>query len=223
MATLSYEDISNQFGWSFNEQFSTLNQIIDFSERRFIDTMLYSILCMILWTVLPHIQFKFNLLSKLVGDDHGKAADFLAYIIIYSGCSRNYAFNEAINNNFKVDFGDWNYLLLSIGYALIVFGLIIVAGSFYRLGLRGMYFGDYFGFLFKEKIVSFPYNTFENPQYIGTCAFFTGLSITHLSPTGLFLTLFINITYSFLNYFESSKLAIFYPNTPNTENAQKTS
>jgi methylene-fatty-acyl-phospholipid synthase len=215
MATLTYQEISNHFGWSLNAQLSTITQLIDFSERRFIDTILYSVLCMFLWTVLPHLQFKFNLLSRLVGNDYGKAADFLAYIIIYSGCSRNYAFSEAINNNYKIDFGAWNYLILPIGYILIIFGLVIVAFSFYRLGLRGMYFGDHFGFLFKEKIVSFPYNIFENAQYVGTCCFFTGLSITHLSPAGLFLTLFINVTYSFLNYFESSKLAIFYPSTDN--------
>jgi methylene-fatty-acyl-phospholipid synthase len=76
-----------------------------------------------------------------------------------------------------------------------------------------MYFGDHFGFLFKEKIVSFPYNVFENPQYVGTCSFFTGLSLTHMSPVGLFLTIFVCGTYSILNYFESSKLAIFYPDT----------
>ncbi len=213
MSTIYYQDIINQFGWSLNSQLSTLTTLIDFTESRFIHTMLYSLLCMSLWTVLPNLQFKYNLLSKLVGNDHSKAADFLAYVIIYSGCSRNYAFIEALSNNIKIDFGNWSYVLLTIGYILIIIGLVLVAFSFYRLGLRGMYFGDYFGFLFKEKIVSFPYDILENPQYVGTCCFFTGLSLTHYSPAGLFLTLFINANYTFLNYFEASNLAVFYPNS----------
>lgn len=211
MATLTYQEIASQFGWSLSSQYSLITQMIDFSERRFLDTLLYSMLSMLLWTLLPHLEFKYKLLSRLIGNNKDKAADFLAYFIIYSGTTRNYAFSEAILNNNKIDFGFWNYPIIAVGYVLMIIGLIIVAFSFYRLGLRGMYFGDHFGFLFKEKVVSFPYDVFDNPQYVGTCSFFTGLSFTHLSPAGIFLTLFINVTYSFLNHFESAKLAIFYP------------
>jgi len=197
---------------------NSIFNLIDVTEINFIKTLLYSVVCMILWTVLPHLQMKFNLLSKLIGNDNGKAADFLAYVMIYSGCLRNYTFTEAVNHNLKVDFGAMNILVFIIGYSLIIFGLFIVALSFYRLGLRGMYFGDYFGFLFKEKIVNFPYDIMENPQYIGTCSFFFGVSMTHLSPAGLVLTLFINLTYQILNHFESRNLAIFYP--PNNESSK---
>ncbi len=221
MATLTYLDIANHLGWTFNSQITFYSQIINFTEERFIDTILHTVFCAVIWTILLHLQFKYNLLTRLVGNDGGKAADFLAYIIIYSGCTRNYAFSEALTNNHKFHLGLWDYLIIGIGYSLIVFGLVLIAFSFYRLGLRGMYFGDHFGFLFKEKVISFPYNIFENPQYIGSCSFFYGMALSHLSPAGICLSLLINSSYYVLNYFESKKLAIFYPPEENKTKENK--
>jgi hypothetical protein len=87
-----------------------------------------------MWTLLPHLEFKFNLLSKLIGNNKEKAADFLAYFIIYTGTTRNYAFTDAIVNNNKIDLGNMNYVFLVVGYILMLIGLVIVAFSFYRLG-----------------------------------------------------------------------------------------
>ena len=175
-----------------------LQQYIDFSETKFIEANAYSVLCFALWIILPHLQFRYKLLSRLVGNDEAKACDFLSYFLIYTGTMRNHAINEAINNNIHINYGIWEYPILLISSVLMLFGLVLVSFSFYRLGLRGMYFGDHFGFLFKEKIIQFPYNYFDNAQYVGTTAFFIGYSLFFHSPAGIFLTVVIYLLYQVL-------------------------
>lgn len=184
---------------------------IDFTETNFLQAMGYSVLCFLLWVLMPHLQFKYKLLSKITGGDEGKACDFLAYFLIYTGTIRNHAINEMINKNKTISYGNFEIPMQILSYAMMAFGLVLVVFSFYRLGLRGMYFGDHFGFLFKEKIVSFPYNYFPNAQYVGTTWFFIGFSLAFHSLAGVFIAVVVYLLYQILNLVESRKLEIFYP------------
>jgi phosphatidylethanolamine N-methyltransferase len=187
--------------------------LVNFSDEHFLNAVYYSIFCFALWIILPHLQFKYKLLSRLTNGSNEKACDFLAYFLIYTGTTRNHYFNEAIKSNIHINYGIWELPVMFLSLISMAFGLALVAGSFYRLGMRGMYFGDHFGFLFKEKITQFPYGYFENPQYVGTTAFFIGYSLYCHSPTGVVLTLLINLLYHLLNVVEERKLKIFYPQT----------
>lgn len=192
---------------------------IDFTEQNFIQAIAYSTLCFLLWVILPHLEFKFKLMSKITGGNEEKACDFLSYFLIYTGTIRNQAINEAINKNKTMSYGDFEIPMQIISYSMMGFGLILVVFSFYRLGLRGMYFGDHFGFLFKEKITNFPYNYFPNAQYVGTTWSFIGFSLAFHSLCGIFISLFVYFLYQILNVVESRKLEIFYP--PANENKIK--
>ena len=195
-------------------------EYINFREPKFLETLAYSFLCFALWVILPHLQFKYRLLSRFTGGDEGKACDFLAYFLIYIGTLRNHAFNEAVNNNIHMNYGDWEVPIQILSYLSMIYGLLLVVFSFYRLGMRNMYFGDHFGFLFKERITSFPYNHVENPQYIGTTTFFLGFSLAFHSPAGIFITVVVNMLYNLLNLIEERKLKVFYPDVK--ENGIKT-
>jgi phosphatidylethanolamine N-methyltransferase len=190
-----------------------INSYVSLYDEQFLKAILYSFFCFCLWIILPHLQFKYNLLSKLTKGDNEKACDFLAYFMIYTGTTRNHYINEAIKSNLHINYGIFELPILSICVVSMLIGLLLVAASFYRLGMRGMYFGDHFGFLFKEKITKFPYDYFENPQYVGTTAFFIGYSLFHHSPAGVLLTILINVLYHVLNVVEETKLRIFYPQT----------
>ena len=193
-----------------------LQTYINFSDPKFIETLGYSFLCFFMWVFLPHLEFKYKLLSRMTGNDQGKAADFLAYFLIYSGTLRNHIFNEAVGSNFKLpSYGLYEIPVQILCYLSMAFGMTLIAFSFYRLGMRNMYFGDHFGFLFTEKITSFPYNYFDNPQYLGTTFLFLGYSISWHSPAGIFLTLVINVLYRILNVVEERKLKVFYPDSVN--------
>lgn len=188
-----------------------LTTYIDFTERKFLEAVFYSFLCWALWVLVPHLQFKYKILSRFTDGDEGKACDFLCWFLIQTGAMRNFAFEQAMANGKHIEYGNWAPLVYLISYPMMFVGFSLVVLSFYRLGLRGMYFGDHFGFLFKEKITAFPYNYVANPQYVGTTLLFTGISAANGSPVGLFLTLLVNVLYRVLYIVEGSKLEQFYP------------
>lgn len=189
----------------------TLTAHINFNEGKFRETLFYSFLCFMSWIVFPHLQFKYKLISRLFGNDLGRACDFLAYYLMYIGTIRNHVFNEAIDRNLHIEYGKFEIPLVTISFPMMAIGLVLIFGSFYRLKMRNMYFGDHFGFLFEEKITSFPYNYVDNPQYVGTTLFFLGYSVFKHSPAGMFISLVIFVLYKILNLVEDRKLAIFYP------------
>jgi phosphatidylethanolamine N-methyltransferase len=184
---------------------------INITEQNFMFAVGYSFLCFLSWIILPELQFRYKLLSKLTAGDQGIACDFLAYFLIYTGTLRNKAINDAIASSGSLNYGIFEIPVLAISYIMFLFGLMLVAMSFYRLGMRGMYFGDHFGFLFKEKITQFPYNYFPNAQYVGTTSSLIGYSLAQHSLVGILIAFIIYILYEILNIVEFRKLKIFYP------------
>lgn len=196
---------------------SKFNEYVNYNEPAFICAVAYSLLCFAGWVILPHLQFRYKLLSRLTGGNEGVAADFLAFFLIYTGTLRNEAIHKAMTDNIHLNYGPFEIPLQIIAYLMIIVGSIFVIMSFYRLGLRGMYFGDHFGFLFKERITQFPYNCVDNAQYVGTTTLFIGLGISHHSPAGIFIAVLIDILYRILWLVEQRKLKVFYPDSTDTK------
>lgn len=189
------------------------SSLIDFSDKNFIQASFLTLLSIICITLLPHLQYRYRFISKMTGDDMGRAADFLAYFLIHIGSLKTFSFFEALFSNKRIEFEAWFYYsVFPFSIVLIIVGLILVLFSFQRLGLRGMYFGDHFGFLMKGRIKQFPYNILENPQYIGSNLIYLGFSVATRSPAGLLLSLFSFLAYKmFFVLFEEKKLKVFYP------------
>jgi phosphatidylethanolamine N-methyltransferase len=187
--------------------------LINAIDKDFIYCIILSTISAIFCSLIPHLQYKYKILSKITSDDYGKAADLLAFTLIHIGTLRNYSFIECVylNDSLNLDFYSIIFLRI-LGVVLFLIGAVLVVKSFHRLGLRGMYFGDHFGFLFVEKINTFPYNYFENPQYIGSLICHLGLSLAFRSTHGLILTLFIYLCNKFVFlFYEEKKLKVFYP------------
>jgi phosphatidylethanolamine N-methyltransferase len=190
-----------------------LKENVNVLEKNFIETVGFTLISMLSFCLLPHLQHKYKILSKMTNNDMGRAADFLAYFLIHIGTFKNYAFFETLYNNKQIVVGSWYYYtIIPLGMLSTILGAILVIFSFQRLGLRGMYFGDHFGFLFNRPIVSFPYNYLENPQYVGNNLCYFGLSLIFRSPAGLVLTFFMILMYRLLwDFMEKKKLKEFYP------------
>lgn len=189
---------------------------VNFAEKQFREVIFYSILSVLVWGLLPHLQYKYKIISKFFNDDMEIAADFLAFLLIHIGTFRNYAFTESIFNNKRFDFGDFNIITTIFGVSILLFGSLLWITSLLKLGLRGSYFGDHFGFLFKKRIESFPFNVLENPQYTGSKLFLLGQSILFRSLTGLVMTIFISLLYSFLFFvFEKKNMKRIYNKNEN--------
>jgi len=192
---------------------------INFAEKNFREVILYSILSVLAWGLLPHLQYKYKIISKLFNNDMEKASDSLAFLLIHIGSFRNYAFIESIFSNKRLDFGDLNIICTIVGLGILLFGIIFWINSLQKLGLRGSYFGDHFGFLFKKKIESFPFNILENPQYTGSKLFLLGQSILFRSFAGFIMTILISLSYSFLFFvFEKKNTNKIYTHKDNQKN-----
>mmetsp|Transcript_24928 Transcript_24928/g.26020 ORF Transcript_24928/g.26020 Transcript_24928/m.26020 type:complete len:223 (+) Transcript_24928:41-709(+) len=192
--------------------------LIDITETNFLWSLVFALQNWICWMIIPTFEYKFNILSRFLGGDKGRANDMFAYAMIHTGAIRNLYYHEAINNNTILDYGVFGLGIEILGALMAIFGFVLIFGSYYRLGMRNMYFGDYFGFTFKEMITAFPYNRFDNPQYIGTTCFFLGLSIFHHSPTGVLLTFITWGLYSLYFMLEERMLIEFYPAPTTTKN-----
>ena len=192
---------------------------INLKEKNFLEAVALTIASMISLSLLPHLQYKYKLFSRITDGDMGRAADFLALLLIHMGTFKNYAFFESLFTNERFPVGLWyNYTVLPLGGLLILAGGVLVICSFKKLGLRGMYFGDHFGFLLEKRIDGFPYNYFKNPQYNGTNMVYLGLSLVTRSFSGIMLTAFIICIYRiFWHFMESKKLNEFYPGTYDSE------
>lgn len=64
-----------------------------------------------------------------------------------------------------------------LGPILMAIGYLFVVTSTLRLGIIGTFLGDYFGFLMKERITSFPFNVCTHPMYEGSTMIFLGYSL----------------------------------------------
>lgn len=184
---------------------------IDITEKNFLWSVFHAFLNFFMWMLVPHFEFRYNILSRFMKGDKARACDFLSFFLIQTGALRNLAFNEAINQGIKISYGKFDLPLEIIGATMIAAGALLIIITFYRMGIRGMYFGDHFGFLFDEKITAFPFSHLDNPQYVGTTTFFVGCALYYHSPAGAFLAGLTYILYSILNVVEGRKLVEFYP------------
>lgn len=66
-----------------------------------------------------------------------------------------------------------------IAIVLKISGAILVLSSFYQLGLRGTYLGDYFGYLMKKRVTGFPFSILNNPMYVGSTLIFVGMAMRY--------------------------------------------
>merc|ERR1711957_582514 len=158
-----------------------------------------------------HVQQEHKLISWAFSNNKEIAADFMAFILIHIGTFRNYAFFESLMSNKRLDFGIYNDLSTIIGTIFLCFGSLLWITALLKLGLRGSYFGDHFGFVSNKKVDSFPFNVLENPQYNGSKIFLLGQSIITRSVIGVVLTLFISFLYTFVFFiFEKKNMNDIY-------------
>lgn len=103
-----------------------------------------------------------------------------------------------------------NALCKLLGVASFAYGATLVLGSMYKLGVVGTYLGDHFGFLFDERIVSFPFNVCDNPMYDGSTLSFLGTALFFGKPAGLFATALVYTMYQIVLLIEEPFTAKIY-------------
>ena len=183
---------------------------INFYDLEFMAAVFMIIICPITWNLVARWEFYTKIFSKLAGDNR-LAADIFAHILIEMGLFRNYMFSRTVQHqsHFDID-ASLELYLQSVAFLTFGSGVLFVLGSFYRLGIHGIYYADYFGILMSEKATRFPYNVLENPLYVGSTLIFLGSSIHYKSPVGFILTLLAFIMYKFASILENPITELIY-------------
>ena len=200
-----------------------LNEYIDYNDKSFRNTVFLSFACLVLWIILPILESRFKLLTKLINNDKAKAADFLAYLLIHAGSFRNYAYFQTVYYSKQYDLEEFNIICEASAIFIGLLSFYIFACASTKLGLRGMYFGDCFGFVLNngEPITSFPFNLLSHPQYYCFIGGSLSFALFFRSPVGMFITVINVAILAVVSFFESIELSKIYGNTKNGSNKNK--
>lgn len=164
------------------------------------------------WNVTARLEYRTHFLTRLCCGHRYVAAYALAFAIFMVSNVRSYLFHLAVEAqpHFVVH-GAAATMLDALGYALMGVGAVLVAASYYRLGIVGTYLGDYFGILMKERVTGFPYNVTDDPMYNGGTLIYLSDALLLRSYAGLALTLVVFVTYRIAtHYFEGPFTAYIY-------------
>jgi phosphatidylethanolamine N-methyltransferase len=185
-------------------------EYIDFNDKILLLSAMMIVICPVTWNLIARWEFHTKVFTKSAGDNR-LAADIFAHILIEMGIFRNYIFDKAISRQtvYPID-AEYSQTVYLIGYALFIFGAILVIMAYYRLGIHGIYYADYFGVLMKEKVTAFPYNLVDNPLYIGSTSVFLGLTVIHRSPAGFLLTILVWFMYKLASLMENPMTNLIY-------------
>ena len=173
--------------------------------------ILMIVICPITWNLVARYEFYTKKITKICGNNNLLAADIFAHILIEMGIFRNYMFTRTMNNTPHMEFFETTEMFITIiSSILIACSVFIVAGSYWQLGIHGIYYADYFGILMDEKVTEFPYNILENPLYIGSQSLFFSLALYNRSPTGIFMFVVASIMYRVASFLENPMTDLIY-------------
>ncbi len=165
-------------------------------------------ICPITWNLVARFEFHTKYFSKLAGDNR-LAADIFAHILIEMGIFRNFIYHRVVKNQPQFDIG-YDELITIISYVMLAIGMILVFGAYYRLGIHGIYYADYFGILMKEKVSAFPYNVTDNPMYGGSTLIFLSGALYHKAYCGFGLSVLAFLMYIVASILENPMTELIY-------------
>lgn len=174
-------------------------------------TLIMIIILPLTWSGVGRLEFHTKYFTKICDNNKILAADIFAHLLIEMGVFRNYMFGRAVENSPVIELPAYiDIITLLISYILSFLGVLMVGGAYWQLGIHGVYYGDYFGILMKERVTAFPYNVFDNPMYQGSQTLFFSIALRKKSPTGMFLTFVVFCMYKVASYLEMPMTELIY-------------
>ncbi|KAG0364691.1 hypothetical protein BGX24_004490 [Mortierella sp. AD032] len=178
-----------------------------------------AILAMILHVTNYNItaRFEYNTrgFTKVIGKN---AIYFYAVYLILSALIRDHFIHLAV----APDAGSLILLPASIatvlGAVCFVSGALLNLWTLNSLGIKGMYNGDSFGFLFDAPVEDGPYKYMSDPQYVGTTLSLVGTAIYYQSVIGYVLAVDMYIIFWIsVMFFEGPHMNRIYSKKPKAE------
>eukprot|EP01147_Barroeca_monosierra_P009373 gene9373-10387_t len=161
------------------------------------------------WNIVARNEYHNKSMTRLFGSAE-MAIRVNAVMVIVGGFFRDRLVEEAMRQHPTMD--ELGTFEAKISAAIFwAIGIVLVGGSFYRLGWRNTYMGDYFGFLLPSKVTSFPFNVCNHPMFLGSSLLYLSKAMFFFqSPVGILLAIFSYIVYIGAAYFEDPYTAMIY-------------
>ncbi|KAG0256977.1 hypothetical protein BGZ95_005354 [Linnemannia exigua] len=178
-----------------------------------------AILAMILhvanYNVTARFEHNTRGFTKVIGKN---AIYFYAVYLILSALIRDHFIHLAV----APDAGSLILLPASIatvlGAVCFVSGALLNLWTLKSLGIKGMYNGDSFGFLFDAPVEDGPYKYMSDPQYVGTTLSLVGTAIYYQSVIGYVLAIDMYIIFWIsVMFFEGPHMRRIYSKKPKAE------
>ncbi|OAA59498.1 phosphatidylethanolamine N-methyltransferase [Cordyceps fumosorosea ARSEF 2679] len=163
------------------------------------------------WLIQSHIfaEYRNQVLSKLFGGNRTLANYALAATIFSIGIIRDWLYKTAILEQ-PTHPALQGLPTQAAAYTLLAAGNVLVVTSTWRLGIRGTFLGDYFGFLQEKMVTGFPFNVTGAPMYWGSTMSFLGTALLFGRPAGVVLTALVYVVYVVALRFEDPFTAGIY-------------
>ena len=186
--------------------------LIDFSQPSLYTSIFFIILCPILYNLLARLEYFYKSISKIFNGDKKRANKVYSFFMMLVGIIRNYFYYEALKVQPTISYESYDQLLFTLSIFVAAFGLTLIIFSSFRLGVRGVYYADYFDIKMDFTVNVFPYNIISDPLYVGTTMCFLSYALYKGSLAGLMLTSGVLLMYMVALRFEDEMLKIIYPN-----------
>ncbi|CAH1800184.1 unnamed protein product [Owenia fusiformis] len=167
---------------------SFLHDLIDLDDWNLWMTIVCMALSPTWWFVSARFEYHTRYITKLFGNKY-TACYVTGVITLALDCIRDWRYHILMAEQPK-----WavlqNDTVEAIGNGLTIFGLVMVLSTWYQMGYTGILYGDYFDILKNERVTGFPYNVFNDPQYLAFNIVTFGTSVSHGSFIGLLLSIY---------------------------------
>ncbi|TPX36913.1 hypothetical protein SmJEL517_g01088 [Synchytrium microbalum] len=174
---------ADKLGDAFLPQFDNKTAIYVSAAAIFCHVMFYDMMAL--------IEYNTHIMTRLLGKN---AVYYYSALIFTNSLIRDYYALKSM----EVDAGSFDVLdptiALYVGTTLVTVGLLLNLEVLRLLGIRGMYNGDSFGFLFDQPFVDGVFRI-PDPQYTGAAMAFFGYAIKTRSLVGLGLAMVASLTY----------------------------
>ncbi|ELP88488.1 methylene-fatty-acyl-phospholipid synthase, putative [Entamoeba invadens IP1] len=183
------------------------------------------------WNTLGHLEYNSGKISALFKGNKENGYRLVMFIIIFMQIIRNVFYYLACIYSVPMFPAIDNFMnsvpivMDCLAYPLFIAGWVLSLSSFMRLGFKGTYEGDCFGFLFDEMITKFPFDgTVPHPMYTGGAMLFFSSALHYRTSTGLILSIFSVMVYVVFSYLvEQPYTEQIYANKDKADKAKRMS
>lgn len=170
--------------------------LIDLSSASVVKAVVVCFAAPVYWNVASRLEYRTLYLTRIFRGSRTVALYVFTLSILAVSSFRERLFFEAMDSSEKTTgIMQCPHASARLGAMVFALGAVLSLAGFARLGIRGTYMGEAFGFLCPALITNFPFSIVDDPMYFGSTLLHFGAAIHRCSVPGIFLALCTGLSY----------------------------